>query len=166
MPEWVTLVEISQFLKNEYGIEITDRSLGRYRDEFQEYFSGWIQGRGRQRKYNQKAITVFKTIVEGKQTGNDRQDIESQLRQDFGLPIDTKNDRQTTERQEEDKKALSIAISDNTREFILSIPKVIENQQKIIEQQAELIKKMEERLTVLEEREHDTWWRRWFKREK
>ncbi len=168
MAEWITLVEIRDRLQND-GIEITDRSLGRYRDEFMPTFQSWISGTGKRRRYNSNAIEAFKTVVDLKSQGKDRQAIQSQLDSAFGVEISESTDRPTTDRQDNEDTEKSLAITEQIRLSMLSIPKVIDrledvikNQQKLMEQQAELIRKQDERITLLEQ----PWYRRKFRKRK
>lgn len=166
MADWLTLVEIKKRL-NDQDVEITDRSLGRYRDDFMPTFKNWISGTGKKRRYNSNAIEAFKMVVDLKAQGKDRQAIQDQLDQTFTVIIDESTDRPTADRQVDEDMGGSLAITEDIRLSILSIPKVIdrlenviENQQKLMEQQAELIRKQDERIAALEDR----WYRRIFRK--
>lgn len=166
MAEWLTLVEIRDIL-NRQGIDITDRSLGRYRDEFSLTFDGWIRGTGRKRRYNPNSVEAFKMVVNLKSQGKDRHDIQDQLDQSFGVIQEQSTDRPTTDRQANEDMSKSLAITEEFRLSIMSIPKVIDkledvikNQQTLMEQQAELIRKQDERITALEDR----WYKRIFRK--
>jgi len=145
MSEWLTLVEISKLLKDKYDIEITDRSLGRYRDEFQDTFKIWIDGNGKKRRYKAESTEAFKMVVDLKAKNEDRQAIQNVLDKQFGIIITETTDRLTTDRQE-----AGLLPVEDLRKFILSIPEIIDRQQKIIEQQTELLQKQDQRITELE----------------
>ena len=167
MPESLTLVEISKLLKDRYDIDITDRSLGRYRDEFSDTFRIWIDGKGKKRRYKPESVEAFKVVVDLKAKNEDRQTIQNVLDKEFGVVITETTDRQTTDRQQ-----VSLLPIEDLRKFVLSIPEIIDRQEKIIEQQAELLQKQDQRITELEDRMLESaeqkarrsWWSKLWKR--
>ena len=160
--EPLSLVQIREILKDRHGIDISDRSLARYRDDFMDTLRDWIHGKGKRRRYDPRCIDVFKMVADLKAQGENRQAIQSALDKEFGVIIDTSTGESTENRQETGDGQQALVVPEDIRKFVLSIPDIIDRQEEIIEQQAELIEKMEHRITRLEQ----PFWRRWFKRKR
>jgi len=148
MADWLTLVEIKKRL-NDQGIEISDRSLARYRDDFISTFGGWITGNGKKRRYRTKCVEVFRLVADLKTQGKDRQAIQDQLDQAFGMEIGSNIGEQAADRQAADLESQSIATIENMGlpmvpilEVIGRLANVAENQQNLYEQQSEMIRQM------------------------
>lgn len=148
MTEWLTMTEIRKIL-NEQGIEISDRSLARYRDDFISTFSGWINGTGKKRRYRAKCVEAFRLVADLKTQGKDRQAIQDQLDQAFGVEIGTNIGGSAADRRGADLETQSLAIIENTGlpmvpilEAIGKLADVAENQQKLYEQQLEMIRQI------------------------
>jgi len=146
---YLTLSEIRNQLMQE-GIEISERSLARYRDQF-PHFQMWTRGTGKKKRVSKEAVQAFKLVYECYQNSMDRQEIEERLNSEFFIPTDdqTADNQHTEENGNDSDSSLSLTLA--------KIEPILQNQQRIIAELvasnqflAQIIQKQDERLALLE----------------
>ncbi|HIE25742.1 TPA: hypothetical protein EYP66_00465 [Candidatus Poribacteria bacterium] len=156
---YLTLGEIRKKLIKE-GIEISERSLARYRDQF-PHFQSWTRGTGKKKRISEEAVKAFKLVYECYQNSMSRQEVEECLNSEFFIPTDdeTADNRQKGENGSEDydyryhrddgDSPLSLANA--------SMEQILQNQHSIIAELVtsnqlllNIIQKQDERLSLLE----------------
>ena len=123
---------------------ISERSLRRYRDQFQIYIP--YSGQGRQRVYPEEAVPIFERIAELKNKGKTGREIGNVLNSEVkAINAETE---QAANRQAAGRQGLDLA---NTSELAKALPGLQAGNQQILKGVLQILHNQEQRMKQLEQ---------------